>query len=900
MVRFCFSLAFVVAPAAARAAEPSPAGIAFFESKVRPVFVDHCIACHGKEKQKGDLRLDSPAAILKGGENGPVVIPGKPDASPLIKAIRHKDPDLAMPPKGKMAEAPIAALTEWVAIGAPLPRDAATPTGDAKAHWAFQPLKPSATASIDALLLAKWKTAGLTPSPAADKRTLLRRVFLDLTGIPPSWEEVQAFEKDASPDAFAKVVDKLLASPRYGERWARHWLDVARYADTKDGVLMFGDDRLRPFAYTYRDYVIRAFNEDVPFDRFVLDQLAADQVEKGEPWRLAAMGFLTLGRMFDNNIHDVIDDRIDTVTRGLLGLTVSCARCHDHKYDPIPTADYYSLYGVFASSESPDVPPLLDPSAKGPEAFEKAYAAKQAEIRKMETDQYALLLEAARSRAGDYLVRAATTEPDPLETAVFFMSLGPDELRPPITAKWRGFLAKRVNATDPVFGPWHDLFALPPEKLAAESKAVFEKWKGRANPRVLEALGSAKLAGKEDVARAYGALLKKVYDESKAAKAPMADADKPLLEVVTSKDSPAWFPKTLTRNYMSRAEKDSFGGKLVELDRLAAKAKDAPDRAMTMVDASELHDPHVFIRGNAARPGAAVPRQFLAAVSAERKPFTHGSGRLDLANAIIAKDNPLTARVMANRVWMHHFGEPLVSTPNDFGLRTAAPVQAELLDHLALYLRDNGWSLKKLHRYIVLSSAYRQSSFDRAECRRIDPENKLLWRQTRKRLEFEAMRDALQFASGRLEEKLYGRPSGSPDDPNNRRRAVYALVDRQSLPGVFRAFDFASPDQSAERRPQTTVPQQALFGMNSAFVIEQAMSLAARPEVAKAAEPAAKVKAMYRLTLARDPDADEVRIGVAFVAAAEKSTEKQALGAWAQFAQILLLTNEMMFVDELA
>jgi hypothetical protein len=318
---------------------------------------------------------------------------------------------------------------------------------------------------------------------------------------------------------------------------------------------------------------------------------------------------------------------------------------------------------------------------------------------------------------------------------------------------------------------------------------------------------------------------------------------------------------------------------------------------MTLVDASELNDPRIFVRGNPGRPGAPVPRQFLAVASTDRKPFAHGSGRLDLAKAITDANNPLTARVIANRVWMHHFGEPLVGTPNDFGLRTPVPVQAALLDHLALYLRDNGWSLKALHRYIVLSAAYQQASFDRPESRKLDPDNKLIWRQTRKRLEFEAMRDTLQAVSGRLEEKLYGRPAGSPDDPNNRRRAVYALVDRQSLPGVFRAFDFASPDQSAERRPQTTVPQQALFGMNSGFMLEQAKALAARPEVANASEPAAKVRALYRLTLARDPDADEIRIGAAFIAAAEKSAEKSVLGPWSQFAQILLLTNEMMFVD---
>ena len=369
-------------PATVKAAETGHADSDFYEAKVRPVLVEHCYACHSSQakKLKGRLLLDTTEGIRKGGESGPVIMPGRPDESLLIEAVRYEDELTRMPPKGKLPAAAIAALEAWVKSGAAVPaaRSGATaarsgsPGFDftaARKHWAYQPIarrEPRPVAKkdwlkspVDAFVLAKLEASGLTPSPPADRRTLLRRAYYDLIGLPPSAEEIEAFERDTSRDAFARVVDRLLASPRYGERWGRHWLDVARYADTKDGVLMYGDDRIRPYAYTYRDYVIRAFNDDTPFDRFIHEQLAADVVApKGEPWRLAAMGFLTLGRMFDSNIHDQIDDRIDTVTRGLLGLTVACARCHDHKYDAIPTADYYALYGVFASSEAPLELPL--------------------------------------------------------------------------------------------------------------------------------------------------------------------------------------------------------------------------------------------------------------------------------------------------------------------------------------------------------------------------------------------------------------------------------------------------------------------------------------------------------------------------------------------------------------
>ncbi len=348
----------------------SPEAVEFFEKQVRPVLAEHCLECHGPKKQESGLRLDSRAAVLKGGDSGPAIVLGKPDESFLIEAIRH-DGEVRMPPAGPLSATAVEALTAWIAQGvawpeAAMPGDTVDPQAAAARHWAFQPVRRPAVpvleeddwsqSPIDRFVLQKLRAQGLSPAPRAARETLLRRVTFDLIGLPPTPEELAAFLADDSADAYARLVDRLLASPHFGERWGRHWLDVARYADNK-GYVFFEDAKF-PWAYAYRDYVVRAFNDDLPYDRFVREQLAADQLDLGdERWRLAAMGFLTIGNRFMNNVHDVLDDRIDVVTRGLLGLTVTCARCHDHKFDPVPQADYYSLYGVFRSSVEPTLPP---------------------------------------------------------------------------------------------------------------------------------------------------------------------------------------------------------------------------------------------------------------------------------------------------------------------------------------------------------------------------------------------------------------------------------------------------------------------------------------------------------------------------------------------------------------
>jgi hypothetical protein len=704
----------------------------------------------------------------------------------------------------------------------------------------------------------------------------------------------------------------LLASPRYGERWGRHWLDVARYADTKDLVLAYGKDALRPYAYTYRDYVIRAFNEDLSWNQFVQDQLAADLAGPDLPrWRLAALGFLTLGRLFDNNPHDQIDDQIDTTTRGFMGLTVACARCHDHKYDAITQADYYGLYGVFASTERPyELPLLEDPKqVPGGVEFEQQLGKARQELEAQIDTEFTRLTENFRQRIADYLVRAGTTEPDITETSQFALSLTPDDLRPTLLLRTRRWLKQRAVAGDRLFGPWAELMDLPEEDFVARAGKLVAAglWQSSAtangiNPLVVEALGRAMLTNKVAVARTYGNLLQDIYEQSKKPAAGNPNGDlKPeqreLLEVVTGTDGPIWFTRRDTPNHMSRPDKDKYNGLVANLDKLAANATNAPPaRAMVVADLPEPYAPHIFKRGNPARLGDPVPRAFIRLLSGGvSQPFIQGSGRLELARAISSSTNPLTARVFVNRVWMHHFGEPLVSSPADFGARSQPPSHPQLLDWLASEFIRSGWSVKHLHQVIMFSAAYQQAS---GPVNPADPENKLLSHFSRQRLDFEAVRDSMLSISGQLDLTMGGRPVDLVSEPLNRRRTVYALINRQDLPSMFRAFDFPVPDQCLERRPRTTVPQQALFALNSPFVLEQARALAGHSDIAALTEPAKRIDALFARVLARHATPAETVSCQRFLEEAGRETlPDNGLTPWEQLAQVLLISNEAMFID---
>lgn len=908
--------AIIALPANAKAEDAN--GMDFFESKIRPVLSEQCYSCHsGQAKRlRGGLRLDSRKAMLSGGDTGPALVAGQADKSLLIKAIQYQG--LEMPPKGKLPESVIADFRKWVAMGAPAPEEGkggnqksvAMTIAEAKKHWAYQPIGQvpvpkieNHPAPIDAFITKKLNDSGLSLSPPADRRTLIRRLYLDVIGLPPTYEEVVAFEKDKSANAIEKVVDHLLASPHYGERWGRHWLDVARYADTKDLVLVFGKDRIRPYAYTYRDYVVRALNEDTPFNQFIVEQIAADHIQdKIAPWRLGAMGFLTLGRLFDNNPPDIIDDQIDTVTRGFLGLTVSCARCHDHKYDAIPTDDYYSLYGVFASSEVPTNLPLLQeiPDTKEVVEFEKRLKQKQQELERLIDTQYHEINQLVRMQTPEYLAEMVEP-PGPLETSVFFLSLSPNDLRPQIVAAWRRFFAKQVNEDHRVFGPWQRLMNLSKEELAKKDEKSWNNWLSQAdsmkkyNSLVTQHLLKHRPKTHKDVTQVYGTLLRDTFVEAKKANKLSGNQaeTQELLDILVNENSPTFFPKSQTYLYMSRVPRGSYGGLLQQMDTMAVNSPHAPARGMVLVDAPTLHDPHVFIRGNPRQLGKSVPRRFLTVFG--QKEFANGSGRLDLAKAIASNDNSLTPRVIVNRIWTWHFGQSLVTTPSDFGARSNPPSHPELLDWLAwTFVNEDGWSLKKLHRRILLSQTYQQSSFDREDCRQKDPENELYWRFSRRTLDLEAMRDSMLAVSGRLDRQLGGRPVDIAGDAKNIRRTIYGLVDRQDLPGLFRNFNFASPDQSADKRPQTIVPQQALFGMNSPFVMEQSTALARSCFQKSDNNLEQGIQTLYRKVLQRNPSDREVGLALQYLQNAETHNQ---LDPQVQLAQVLLLTNEFMTLE---
>jgi hypothetical protein len=900
--RLALLLVVLTLSATARAADP--AALEFFEKSVRPVLVEKCVSCHGTEKAKGGLRLDTRDAVLKGGERGPAVVPGKPKEGILLRAVRHTDEDLKMPPAGKLPDRDRLALEKWVELGAPWPERVtlATPNAIEKAaakHWAFRPvlrpdvpkLKTQLPNPIDAFIVAQLGDKNVSLSPRADKRTLIRRATFDLHGLPPTPEEVDAFVKDEAPEAYEKLIDRLLASPRYGERWGRHWLDVARYADNKGYVFFEGKEY--PWAWTYRDYVIRAFNEDKPFDRFATEQLAADLFAPNDLEARAALGFLTVGGHFMNNTHDIIDDRIDVVTRGLMGLTVTCARCHDHKFDPIPSADYYSLYGVFRSSVEPTVPPLATAPPTEPEhqLYDAELQIREKRLVDFITGKHTNLVNGARTRAAEYLLAAHAARNQP-PADDFMLLADPGDLNPTMISRWRQFLAETKMRKHPAFRHWHAVAELTEAEFAEKTPALLKAITG-ANRLVAEAFADAPKSMK-DVAARYGQLLTDVDKQWKetaargATKLSDPDAEE-LRRVLYGPDAPADAPLALDWGFLSlfpdRATQGEYQKHLRELENWLARG---PARAMVLHDATRPYDPRVFERGNPGRPGEPIPRQLVKVANPARKPFTTGgSGRLDLAREIASKNNPLTARVFVNRVWMYHFGRGLVGTPGDFGLRGDAPTHPELLDWVASEFVANGWRVKQLHKLIMTSATYTQASLDRPDALAADPDNRLLWKQNRRRLEFEPLHDAVLAVSGQLDTKIGG-PSVRLFG-KNRRRAVYAYVDRLEFPSLLTTFDVPNPAGSVPERTSTTVAPQALFLMNSPFARASAKQLVALPAVQKLTDPGERLDLIYLTVYGRRPDADERKLALSFVS---KGTDR-----WADLAHALLMTNEFAFVD---
>ena len=928
-------VALVFLTASAGAAEPVDND--FFEKKVRPIFVANCVRCHDAKKQKGGLRLDAKAAFAKGGDNGAAIMPGMPDKSRLIAAVRYSG-EITMPPKGKLADADIATLTAWVKAGAPWPDDGAIAKGPektfdlharAKAQWSFQPIKrpavpelakhkPQITNPIDAFLLQKLDVAGLTFAPPAEKRVLLRRVTFDLIGLPPTPAEIDAFLKDDSPDAYAKVVDRLLANPHYGERWGRHWLDLVRFAETQGHEFDFAI----PDAWRYRDYVVRAFNADLPFDQLLSEHIAGDLLPNprrdpitGVNESLLATGFWWLGEAKHSPVDsraeyaDRTDNQIDVFGKAVFGLTIACARCHDHKFDAISTKDYYALFGVLSSSR-----------------YNRADVSDPAPTVKILEELKEVRAELAKVVANpDRKVGGAPTTPW-REKATAFERFGdgwrkrwdaeglafrPDAggdfpnsglearrligaLRSPTFTIDKPYLAIRVagqgasarvvlNGLQLIMNPIYGGLAQSVNHGDELRWLVFDlrMWKGQ--PAYLELL---------DDGPGYVAISEAWFADSRPP--GEAGARVPLPNPPVTDDANA--KKLIAR--------------IRELEAKIPVARRAP----TMRDGTGRNE-RVFIRGNHKTPGVEAPRGTLEAFGAPAFAGP-GSGRLALARTITDPKNPLVARVIVNRLWKHHFGEGIVRSPDNFGLLGQSPTHPELLDWLASELVAKKWSLKRMHKLMLLSTAYRQSSRATPEQREkavtADPQNKLLHRQNVKRLEAEAIRDSILAVSGRLDSKLEGpgvlphltdhqvgrgRPGSGPLDGNGR-RSIYLQVRRNFLNPMFSAFDYPTPFTAIGQRTVSNVPAQALVMLNNPFVLQQAELWAKRVLAVPNRTPAERVRDMYLTAFGRAPAKAELTAALEFVADQSADYGKpDHPRAWADLAHVLFNTKEFIFVE---
>ncbi len=876
----------------------------FFENQVRPLLVDKCQECHDTSLQESDLRLDSRAFVLQGGISGPAAIARNIDDSAIIKAIKGQDGFERMPPDAKLSDDQIAILEKWVRIGLPWTSSSepmAASLGDqvaigkaAKSHWAFQPVvhpDPPVPANdlqdwianpIDAFIAEGLADHDLRPNSRTSRRVLIRRLFYDLIGLPPSPQQMDALEQDARPDdvVLDELTTTLLASEHHGERWARYWLDLARYADTRDWM---AQAELRyPYAYTYRDYVITSLNADKPYDQFIREQIAADAYAASDSApELAALGLLTVGPQFRNDKLEQIADKIDVVCRGLMGITVGCARCHDHKYDPVPIEDFYSLYGVFASSTMPETFPTIpggDSSADLQRDFRKQLAAKKAELEqyKQELKQVA---EAALLRdIGTYMAGFALMSIDKradIRGCINKLKVDETAMTP-----LNNSLAKTLNdpklRDDPLLGPWQQGLSIPETQFRSRRDELLATWKSndKINPRIADLLETNPPTSRTDLvsvyAEAFAGVIESLGDGMQTV-TPLFDAnDEAIRKLLFGSDG--WLrldaEQVLAASRLTGKGRKELGDRQKAITEVEATHPAAPPKAMTLVDLDKPITPFVMLRGEPARRGDRVPRQFLKLIAGDdRKPFIEGSGRRELAEAIVAPSNPLTARVAVNRVWSRYFGHGLAESLDDFGLRSDSPSHPELLDWLAVEFVRSGWSMKWLHRTIVSSNTYRQSAEARDDGLLADPANRLLWRQNRRRLDFEAMRDSMLAVADGLDTTIGGRSVRLSELPYSRRRSVYAYIDRIELDPMLRTFDFASPTASASSRSQTTIPQQALFGMNHPFVAELCRTIATDVDTNSPVE--LRVGEVYRRVYGRLPTREELTVASRFIDASE-------------------------------
>jgi mono/diheme cytochrome c family protein len=1001
-----------------------PAQLEFFEKRVRPLLATHCQKCHGAEKQENNLRVDSLAALIKGGDFGPAVVPGEPEKSLLVGAINHGE-IVQMPPKTKLKANQIEDLTAWVKMGAPWPEAKVDPvpttasterrplfTEEQRSFWAFQvPMKHPlpdvkrvawVQSPIDAFTLAGLEAKGLPPAPPADKRTLIRRATFDLLGLPPTVEEVDAYLADKSPEAFARVVERLLASPHYGQRWGRHWLDVARYADSNG----MDENVAHANAWRYRDYVIDSLNHDKPYDQFLREQIAGDLLpDPADPAltaeRLTATGFLVIGpKMLAEDDPqkmemDIVDEQLDTVGRTFLGLTLGCARCHDHKFDPLPTADYYSLAAIFKSTKTMENFKVVAmwherTIASAEQIAERNRLQGIAKARRGELDQRAKqagdeFLAAERQKAEKYLAvatefqRQKTLELKPqmneppggaivIEAEKYdrgnakrdFEAYGPKigviynagelpniaeydftiaetvgyqiELRyaaaesRPCELSLDGKLLK-ANAAGKVTGTWHpDTQAWSAEcivKLEAGKHTLKLKCAGPFPHFDKLALVPTKLPDGEQIVAPKAieqlvaerelnlALLKQWVAFIEKRTEPLTP--EMLTQLTADPKGPFSLPKDAEQYYPAATQ-----GELKQLRETTTVAEKAVPTLPTAMGASEgkIANLRVHLRGNYLTLDREVPRQFLRVIAGENQKPIDGSrsGRLELANWMTSPQQPLTSRVMVNRVWHWHFGNGLVRSPDNFGRLGETPDNPALLDYLAVQFVEQGWSLKALHRTILLSNTYQMSTAYNAAAAAIDPENRLHWRTDRRRLEAEALRDGVMAISGELDatqggcmlgvaNHAYVRSTASEKyDPYQApRRSIYLPVARSSVYELFQAFDFADPSFANGQRGSTTVAPQALALMNSRLVEDHSRHWAAKL-LASTAEDAGRLQTMYVQAYSRPPSEPELTRGLEFVRRIEAKLSEQkqpdaTLRAWQSLCRVVLASSEFVYVE---
>lgn len=938
----------------------------FFEKRVRPLLANKCFACHGSKLQMADLNLSTAPAFFKGSDNGPIILKGEPENSKLIEAVGYQG-KIKMPPSGKLRDDEIADLVAWIKMGAPWPDadlavlPAEKPkeykfTEEQKNFWTFRPIKDSAPppvkdrswckSPIDRFILAELEKKGLAPAKPAGKLALLRRATFDLTGLPPTEKEIQEFLNDPTPSAFAKVVDRLLSSPRYGERWGRHWLDVARYADSAGA-----DEDIRyPYAYRYRDYVIEAFNKDLPYNEFVKQQLAGDLLPVAKPEEvnvtgIVATGFLQVGPKLlaeqdkPKMVYDMVDEQIDVTARAFMGLTVACARCHDHKFDPIPTRDYYSLASIFASTKSlSKVDSLVSQLYFAPlvpkETADRYNQAQEKITAKQEDIQEVIDAEAARhgsallAKLPEYLVAAWQYENRPgsmanIKISEFAQSHQLDET---VLERWIEYLKPTVDVR-PHLKRWYQVSEAATLKAggASEARNLLPEPPSELVEVALEYQKELQVRSSEYV-QIVADWRQKVRE---ARRQGMMPPEKPIFEVakyrfltdVIAEKGPMALPEKDSEKQFSEPSKFGLARLRKELETLKQASPPEPPMACAVTEGAIVQQ-RVLVRGNWANPGEEAPKQFLRIIAGENQtPITQGSGRLQLAEWLIRPEHPLTSRVMVNRLWQWHFGEGLVRTPSNFGKLGETPSHSELLDFLAKQFVEKGWSTKDMHRLVMLSSTYQMSSEPSKKAAEIDPQNRLISHMNRRRLDVEEIRDGMLSLTGELDLAMGGTlQSGFGTDEENsvsrlsinpnvtKRRTVYLPMRRSNLSSILNLFDFGDATTPGEGRARTNVAPQALYMMNGSAVSDRARQFARNLLASESKyDDSRRIETAYMLALGRSPDINEIKESLQYIESYKKKFQVDAkangtevsamIEAWQSLCHVLLSSNEFIYVD---